>query len=245
MTVGDGPRPRSAPAGPMNAPAAPVRALIFDFDGLIVDTEMPIFDSWQQVYRDHGEELDVVTYLRCVGSTFGQFDPMSHLDDRLGRGLPWEEINPARESRVRRSLEGADTIAGVRELLHEARLLSVPVAVGSSSSSHWVEGWLEQLELRSFFHSVRCRDHVGGVVKPEPDLFLAAAEAMGAEPEHTVVFEDSANGLEAARRAGMRCVVVPNGVTRHAEFSGATHVLERIDDFNLQAAAEAGGPAAR
>jgi beta-phosphoglucomutase-like phosphatase (HAD superfamily) len=64
-----------------------------------------------------------------------------------------------------------------------------------------------------YLGAVRCRDDVTNV-KPDPELFLSAAAALGVAPEQCMVIEDSANGVTAAKRAGMYCVVVPNSMTK-------------------------------
>ena len=107
------------------------------------------------------------------------------------------------------------------------------LGVASSSSSRWVEGWLGRLGLADAFDCVCGRDHVERV-KPAPDLFLLAARRLGVEPAACVVIEDSPNGVRAANGAGMRCVAVPNEITRHATFPEATELfLESLAETSL------------
>jgi HAD superfamily hydrolase (TIGR01509 family) len=82
------------------------------------------------------------------------------------------------------------------------------------------------------FEVVRCRDHVERA-KPSPDLFLAALAALGADPQRSVALEDSHHGCSAAKAAGLVCVVVPNDVTRGAEFAHADLVVESLDEVSL------------
>jgi len=101
---------------------------------------------------------------------------------------------------------------GVRRLLEDARSLGLRRAVASSSSSGWVEGWLQRHGILHLFDAVATRDQVSRV-KPDPELFLLAAARLGVPAPGCVVFEDSANGMQAALAAGMRCVAVPNALT--------------------------------
>jgi beta-phosphoglucomutase-like phosphatase (HAD superfamily) len=105
---------------------------------------------------------------------------------------------------------------GVEQLLKDARDLGLGRAVASSSSSGWVEGWLERHGIHHLFDAIATRDQVTRV-KPDPELFLLAARKLGAAPGSCVVFEDSANGMRAALAAGMRCVAVPNALTSRLE----------------------------
>ncbi len=109
--------------------------------------------------------------------------------------------------------DGQPLLPGVEALLHDAKALGLGRAVASSSSCGWVNGWLERHGIRDLLDVVVARDDVRNV-KPDPELFLLAAARLGVEPGACVVFEDSPNGMRAALAAGMRCVAVPNALTR-------------------------------
>src|SRR5713226_1229909 len=64
-----------------------IRALVFDFDGLLVETEEPIFRAWQRIYREHGQELPMERWVTIIGTASGPFDPIQHLEERVGRLL--------------------------------------------------------------------------------------------------------------------------------------------------------------
>jgi HAD superfamily hydrolase (TIGR01509 family) len=119
------------------------------------------------------------------------------------------EVNEAN----RRGCESRPLLPGVEALLREAKALGLGRAVASSSSCGWVEGWLSRHGIRELVDVVVARDDVRRV-KPEPELFLLAASRLGVPPAGCVVFEDSPNGMRAALAAGMRCVAVPNALTR-------------------------------
>ncbi len=210
-----------------------VRALIFDFDGLMVDTEMPVFESWQTLYQDHGHTLTLETYVQCVGATEQHFDPLGTLASLVDdHAFDAHEAERNHRARVRGSLVGSDTLPGIRERIGEAEKAGIRLAVASSSPSEWIEPWLERLGLRGAFEVVRTRDMVREA-KPSPELFLTAAEGLGVAAEEAIVFEDSHNGLRAAGAAGMPCVIIPNGVTRVSDFSDAALVLESLADCEL------------
>jgi len=209
-----------------------LHAFIFDFDGLIVDTETAIYDAWREVYSQHGQELQLATYAKCVGSDHGQFNPMDHLDELLGETLDWATLEPIKQARIHELLADQPALPGVIELLTGAAEEDITCAVASSSSLDWVGGWLSKLELEHHFKAVRCRDHVERI-KPHPDLFLAAAEALGVAPENAIVFEDSENGLKAAQAAGIRCVAVPNEITGAGKFEGAAMRINSLAEADI------------
>ncbi len=208
-----------------------VAALILDFDGTIVDTETPIFEEWSAEYRRLGQRLEVDFWGRGIGS-HGAVDLAVHL-----AGLARDDNDPralrrAVRRRVRRRLVGQPLRPGIESLLADAESSGMPMAIASSSSSGWVEGWLDHHAIRNRFGPVCGRDHVERV-KPAPDLFLLAAEGLGVEPAACLVIEDSRNGVLAARATGMRCVAVPNPVTRHLEMPEAALVVESLEGIRL------------
>ena len=206
-----------------------IRALVFDFDGLILETEEPVYRSWLEVYEAHGEELPFERWVEIVGSTTASFHPQHHLEERLGHPLAQEVL----DRRVLRRTElvlAKRLLPGVVELADEARRLGLHLGVASSSSTDWVKGHLERLGILDRFDCVRCRDDVANA-KPAPDLYLAVLDCLGVAPADAVAIEDSPNGITAARRAGMRCVAIPNSITARLDLSGADIVLGSLADL--------------
>ena len=209
-----------------------MRALIFDFDGLIVDTESAIYEAWRELYLAHGHDLPLATYVQCVGSVFGHYDPMVALEALLGSPVDWDTHLPMKDARIRAGQQGLDTMPGIRELLAEARAAGIPCVVASSSQRSHVSGWLDRTGLRDQFNFVRSRDDVARA-KPFPDLFLSAAEGLGLRPEETLVLEDSSNGLRASLAAGAPCVIVPSPVTDGSDFTGAAAILKTLAGVSI------------
>jgi HAD superfamily hydrolase (TIGR01509 family) len=212
-------------------PQAKIQALIFDFDGLLVDTETPAFESWRVLFGEYGHDLSLDLWKDALGTSHG-FDPLIHLEGLLGRAL-----DRAADMQRRRTLKASMSadqplLPGARELLAEARTLSIPCAIASSSDRAWVEGWLRRHAIRDAFACVRTADDVE-LTKPAPDLFLSAAGCLGVAPRACLVFEDSSNGILAARAAGMRCVAVPGAITSQLVLPPADLVLASLDALPL------------
>lgn len=196
-----------------------IRALIFDFDGLILDTESPDWESWRDLYREHGAELELARYQESVG-TFGGFDPAAHLEQLLGSPVDRAALSALHRERVVARCVEQRLLAGVQELIDHAVEAGLRLAVASSSDRAWVRPWLEKHGLLDRFGCVRTRDDVARP-KPAPDLYLSAARCLEIAPPECVALEDSLHGLQAAIAAGMRCVVVPTIVTASLSFDGA------------------------
>jgi HAD superfamily hydrolase (TIGR01509 family) len=220
-----------------------IRALVFDFDGLILDTEEPVYRSWLEVYEAHGEELPFERWVQIVGSTTIGFHPQHHLEERLGRSLP-KEVLDRRISRRTELVLANKLLPGVLEHLDAAKAAGLMVGVASSSTREWVRGHLARIGILDRFDCMRCRDDVTNV-KPEPDLYVAVLECLGAAASEAIAIEDSPNGVQAAKRAGMRCVAIPNSITARLDLGQADLVLGSLADVTLAELLRRVAPAGR
>jgi HAD superfamily hydrolase (TIGR01509 family) len=208
-----------------------IRAIVFDFDGLILDTEEPVYRSWLEVYHAHGEELPFERWVQIVGSTTIGFHPQQHLEERLGRPLP-KEVLDRRVGRRTEMILAQHLLPGVVERMEEARAAGMKLGVASSSTSDWVRGHLMRLGILEKFDCMRCRDDVAHA-KPDPDLYVAVLECLGVSASEAIAIEDSPNGVTAAKRAGMRCVAIPNSITARLDLSHADLVLGSLAEVTL------------
>lgn len=209
-----------------------IRALIFDFDGLILDTEIPAYQSWQEIYEEHGCFLPLSEWAVAIGTTTSIFDVCQYLEEQVGRPLDRAAL---RERRQQRKLELTllqAALPGVLDYVAEAQRLGLRLAVASSSSRAWVSDHLMRLGLYDAFDCVLCSDDVARV-KPDPELYLAAMKCLGVEAEEAVALEDSPNGITAAKRAGLFCVAVPNKLTGQLSIEHADLQLSSLADLPL------------
>jgi HAD superfamily hydrolase (TIGR01509 family) len=207
-------------------------AVLWDFDGTLVDTETPTFEAWREIYRHYGLALDLDLWRLTIG-TSGGFDPWRHLMEKTHEISEEQHLREWVARQVRERCARQLLRPGVSERLEETRALGLPTAVVSSSGSKWVENWLDLYGIRGRFFAVFCKEHVDRV-KPDPDLYELAAERLKVDPKECLAFEDSPNGLQAARNAGVRCVVVPNPLTRGLAFPEADLVLESLAELTLK-----------
>jgi HAD superfamily hydrolase (TIGR01509 family) len=207
------------------------RALIFDFDGLILDTEGPVYRSWLEVYEAHGEALPFERWVQIVGSTTAGFHPQHHLEERLGRPLS-QEVLDGRIGRRTEMILTEPLLPGIVQHVDAARSLGLKLGVASSSTRDWVSGHLERLGILDRFDCIRCRDDVAQA-KPEPDLYLAVLACLGVSATEAFAIEDSPNGVTAAKRAGLRCVAIPNSITAQLDLSQADLQLESLAEVTL------------
>jgi beta-phosphoglucomutase-like phosphatase (HAD superfamily) len=111
--------------------------------------------------------------------------------------------------------------------------LGLKLAIASSSTRAWVAGHLERFGLLDAFECIKTSDDVR-LSKPDPELYLAALACLGLAPRQAVAFEDSPNGLLAAKRAGLVCVVVPTALTSQLSLDLADLQVESLADMPLK-----------
>ncbi len=211
-----------------------LQALIFDFDGLIIDTEETELRAWQEIFQRHGVELALETYLPCVGrgATTQTFHPYTYLVEQLGRELDRVAIQAECRQRNLELIAEQPILPGVKEMLDAARQRGLKLAVASSSPHSWVEGHLTRLGLRDYFDHLACGDEVEHT-KPYPDTYLKALEKLAISAHQAAAFEDSLNGMLAARKAGIFCVVVPNNLTRYLSFGEVDLRVNSLAELSL------------
>jgi beta-phosphoglucomutase-like phosphatase (HAD superfamily) len=209
-----------------------IRALVFDFDGLILETETPAHQSWAEIYREHGHDLPMDLWHNYIGSDTG-FDPVGHLAALVGEGFDRDATQARRDVRKTDLINALDVMDGVRDYVADGKRLGLRLAVASSSSRQWVLGHLERLRLHSEWDAVLTRNEVART-KPAPDLYLAAVAALGVVPHEAVAFEDSRNGIAAAKDAGLLCVAVPNALTAAMDLSRADLRLGSLAETPLE-----------
>jgi HAD superfamily hydrolase (TIGR01509 family) len=205
-------------------------ALVFDFDGLICDTESTEYEAVRRVYLDHGLELDMDDWRLWVGAVAP--DWVTELEAMVGRPLDRAELQAARRAHGAELLAAAGLLPGVLGLLDAAQAAAVPCGVASNASAAWVEGHLERLGIAERFGVVVSVDRVDRP-KPDPDPYLLAATALGADPVDAVALEDSSTGVAAARAAGLFTVAVPGPMSAHQDLSEADLVVSSLDAVTL------------
>jgi HAD superfamily hydrolase (TIGR01509 family) len=210
-----------------------VRAFLFDFDGLILDTELASRAGWELLYRDHGHELPAELWATVVGTTHAPFDPMTHLEELVGEPLEREALNERRYTHEMALIEAEELRPGIAEYLAAAQRHGLKRAIVSSSPRGWVDMHLERLEEAVGWDAICTADRDPVRAKPAPTLYLEALEALGVTAGEAVAFEDSPNGVLAAKAAGVFCVAVPNEVTRDLglEAAGADLVLDSLAEL--------------
>lgn len=211
-----------------------IKAFLFDFDGVIADTEGPTFESWRQIYAEHGAELALEDWLPAVGSgssTSGAFDAVAHLERLLAEPVDRENIIARRTKRKEELYARAPLLPGVSELLQGARERGIKTAVVTRNQDERVKSHCDFHGLRHRWDALVCAN--ADPTCDKADLYRRALDLLDVAAHEALAFEDSPSGVRAAKRAGVVCAAVPNDVTRGADFRAADVVLASLADLTI------------
>ncbi len=189
---------------PLDLPPGEYQAFIFDCDGTLADNMPQHFEAWSRAMQDFGGTYPEELFYEWGGVPTAEI--VRRLNAKFGTDLDVDTVVHRKEqyylAMIPHVLPKHDVVAAA----HEAHG-SLPMAVASGGHRELVVGTLEALGILRLFDAViTAEDYERG--KPAPDPFLTAARALGVAPDACLVFEDTASGVEAARAAGMRWVLV-------------------------------------
>lgn len=208
--------------------ASPARALIFDMDGTIVDNMRYHEAAWGRLLTEHGLPFDAESFFRKTagmasseilsplfpGADKARIDALGHDKEIYYREAYGPHVAP---------------LAGLLPLMARADAARIPMALASAAPPGNIDIVLDTLKLRERFVTIVSPSQ-GFPGKPNPDLFLEAARRMGVAAGDCIVFEDAPNGVEAARRAGMRAAALLTMLDAQA-FTGYDNLIASAQDF--------------
>ena len=211
-----------------------IQAVLFDFDGLILDTEYPEFLAWKETFDRHGCLLALETWVAHLGKGTGNasFSPYEELETQLGHAMERDVVRMAKRQRFSELMLDQALLPGIEARLEEARQGGYKVGLVSSSPREWIVNYLRRFEIEAAFDALFCGDEVAHA-KPDPELYLKTLSTFGIGAEQAVALEDSANGVAAAKAAGLFCVAVPNLLTRHTCLDQADLIVASLADITL------------
>lgn len=209
----------------------PPRAAVFDLDGLMFNTEELHQQIGQAMMQRRGKDFSP----ELIGKVMGRPGEVA-----LGMMIEWHgldctvgELAAEAEAMFPPLLDRhLALMPGVAELLLALERAGIPKAIGTSSGVRFTRDLLRRFDLEPRFEFLLTAESVVQG-KPNPEIYLKAAERFGVAPAETIVFEDSQNGCRAAVAAGAIAVAVPAGHSAAHDFSGAALVANTLADARV------------
>src|SRR5215208_642893 len=203
-------------------------ATVFDMDGVLLDSEPLHHVVLNEVLAAEGRTLSFDEYRPYIGTTLEY--TWSDLIHRYHLAGPVEDYILRYDEGILESYRRHSVLApGVRALLDLLAAKGVRRAVASSSRTSWVEAALETLDIRRDFELLVTGDMVTHS-KPDPEIYLLAAERLGVDPRRCLAVEDAPKGVAAARAAGMTVIGVRTPYTAHLTLEGAAVILDSLEE---------------
>ena len=203
-----------------------IKAIIFDLDGTIVDNMKIHQKAFLEFLNSKGVPITLKDYVTKYQGRSNK----ENFPSIFGRKLSKGEITlftDEKEGLYRRMYTDVKPVTGFFDILREAKRLDLKVALATSAPKQNRDYILEKLGLKNSFDVIVGDEDVERG-KPEPEIYLKAAEKLGVEPKHCLVFEDSIPGIQSAKRAGLRVIALS---TTH-QAKDLTEAAYIINDFS-------------
>ena len=185
------------------------KAFVFDMDGLIFDSERIVQRSW----NISGQKLGLGNVGEHIYYTLGlnRASRKKYYEENIREDFPFDEFSQLTRKTFFEIVEteGLPMKAGVKEILEYGNNHGIKLALATSSSRDYAMKCLKDAGIDIYFDGIVCGDMVSHS-KPDPEIYLRACEVVGINPKDAVAFEDAPAGIEAAYRAGMKVVMVPD-----------------------------------
>jgi len=209
-----------------------IRAVIFDMDGVIVDSEPAHIEAEKRIMMQHGIKATTED-LRSYTGTTAEFEFTDLISKHHLRTTP-EKLIREKDVILFELLEKeTQPTKGVITLIKDLKQHGFKLGIASSGRGKLVFYFLKKLKIEHLFDTVVCAEDITHS-KPHPEIFMKAAERLREEPENCIVIEDSKLGVEAAKRAGMKCIGFRNPNSGNQDLSKADLIVDDFTKLEIQ-----------
>jgi beta-phosphoglucomutase family hydrolase len=210
---------------------AEIRAVIWDMDGVIADSGPYHLAAWQEIFGRRGVKFTAGDFQHSFGLRNDNI-----IRNTLGKEITQDEVETIaveKEETFRRLAGGRiKPLPGALRLLKLLKKEGFRMAIASSTPAENIELVTGSLGIADYFRVI-VNGHDVTEGKPDPRVFLLAAQRLGVKPEHCLVIEDAMAGVAAAKKAGMACLAVTNTHSRQ-KLKEADLIVDTLEKVTLK-----------
>ncbi len=209
-----------------------LNTVIFDMDGLLIDSEPLWNEAAAEVFRQYGIQLSKEQYASTTGMRIKEFVIWWFAKNNV----PTEQAAKAEQDIIQLVIQKVaakgKAMQGLEHIFNFFISRKFRIGLASSSPMSLINVVVDKLGVRNYLDAINTADHLP-LGKPHPQVYLDCAAALQSHPQECICFEDSFNGLIAAKAAGMKCVVVPAAHdSNKPKFSAADLKISSLQNFN-------------
>jgi HAD superfamily hydrolase (TIGR01509 family) len=210
-----------------------IKAVIFDMDGLLIDSMIHWMDADRIFFKKYNIVLtnDIIKYFsgRSEVENYNWLKSEFNLADSVDKMLAERRIGVEKIYQ-----EKTQVMPGVEDLIKKIKQTELKKAIASGAPLNDIKKVVDRFGWHNHFDELISSDHVGGIGKPDPGIYLHTAERLKINPADCVVLEDAENGVVAAKKAGMKCIAVLDKRWSFGDFSGADLAVESLEDERIK-----------
>lgn len=199
-------------------------------DGVIIDSEPLHFKIEKELIRELGVEITDEEHNSFVGTT--EYHMFSIIKEKYQIEFPIEEMIEKKKEMFIENLDQVPLVENFKAFLLTMHKAGYSMALASSNNKRVIGAVAEKFDLKDYIKVFVSADDVKRG-KPDPEIFLTAAEKLGIPPASCLVIEDARNGVKAAKAAGMRCIGLQNLNSGNQDLSEADLVIGNFNELNL------------
>lgn len=209
-----------------------IQGAVFDMDGLMFDSERIVYEIWQEMMDEHGYSYSLDVFKNTIG--LRRADSEKFYQSRYGRDFDYNSFKKRCRSTYMERVErgGVPVKKGLIELLDFLKSRKIRTAVATSTSAETAHKVIRLAGVYDYFDCFVCGDEVTKG-KPNPEIFLKAADKIRLSPESCIAFEDSINGIKSAYGAKMTTVMVPDFLQPNEEIKPMINCLCKSLDESI------------
>ena len=209
-------------------------SVIFDMDGLLIDSEPLWQEAGQEVLSIYNIQLTDEQYHSSTGLRTPEWIDYWFSYHQIDKLKAPEAIEHIEETALQKIRDSGRIMPGVEYIIDFFRQRDFRIGIASSSPMRLINVVVDKLNIRSYLHAIISAESLA-YGKPHPQVFINCAEELSVPPNQCIVFEDSFNGLIAAKAAKMKCVVVPHhSVYNSLRWSAADLTINSLTNFNAK-----------